>query len=135
MIHHVWLCDLCLIVFVCMYFCQNGIAPLKVPDESLCPLTHRKQTYDQKAHRFHLAVASLRCFDVRKNTPDKKPHFDFQDPDDEFISKIGRAPLFGPMFWPIFVKILRELHLLGKKVLGAATEQDVQQLMEEQITV
>jgi len=85
--------------------------------------------------RFHMAVTSLRCFDVRKNGPDRKPLFDFQDPGHAFISKIGRAPMFGPMFWPIFTVILKELNLLGKKIMGAKSEQDIEKLIMEQITV
>jgi len=85
--------------------------------------------------RFHMAVTSLRCFDVRKNGPDRKPLFDFQDPEHAFISKIGRAPMFGPMFWPIFTIILKELNLMGKKALGAKTEEDVDRLIGESIVV
>ena len=88
--------------------------------------------------KFHFAVANLRCFDVRKNCPDKKILFDFQDSEHVFLSKINQAPTFGRMnslYWPIFAVILKELNLMGKKVLGAKTEQDIDQLIQEKITV
>ena len=43
--------------------------------------------------------------------------------------------MFGPMYWPIFTVILKELNLLGKKVLGAKSEEDIDKLIQEQITV
>ena len=43
--------------------------------------------------------------------------------------------MFGPMFWPIFTVILKELNLLGKKIMGAKSEQDIEKLIMEQINV
>ena len=103
-------------------------------DEGSCPLTAAKP-HNPMVQKFHLVVANLRCFDVRKNCPDKKILFDFQDTEHVFLSKINKAPKFGPMYWPIFRVILKELNVLGKKVLGAKTEQDIDQLIREKITV
>ena len=80
-------------------------------------------------------MASLRWFDVRNNCPERKILFDFQDPEQTFVSKLGKAPMFGPMFWPILTVILKELNLLEKKILGAKSEQDIEKLIMEQITV
>ena len=103
-------------------------------DEGSCPLTAARP-HNPIVQKFHLAVANLRCFDVRKNCQDRKILFDFQDPEHVFLSKISKAPTFGPMYWPIFAVILKELNLMGKKVLGAKTEQDIDQLIQEKITV
>ena len=103
-------------------------------EESMCPLSAAKN-YNPMVQRFHVAVASLRCFDVRKNCPARKILFDFQDPEHLFVSKLGKAPIYGPMFWPIFIVILKELNLLGKKILGAKSEKDIDGLIMEQITV
>ncbi len=78
-----------------------------------------------------MAVASLRCFDVQNNSLERKIPFDFQDSEDNFISKLGKAPMFGPMFWPSFMVILKELNLFGMKVLGAKSEQDIDRLIHE----
>ena len=103
-------------------------------EEGLCPLSGAK-AYNPIVQSFHMAVASLRCFDVRKNSLERRILFDFQDPEHNFISKLGKAPMFGPMYWPIFTVILKELNLLGKKVLGAKSEEDIDRLIQEQITV
>ena len=103
-------------------------------EEGLCPLSGAK-VYSPMVKRFHVAVASMRCFDVRKNCPERRILFDFQDPEQIFVSKLGKAPMFGPMFWPIFTVILKELNLLGKKIMGAKSEQDIEKLIMEQITV
>ena len=82
-----------------------------------------------------MAVANLCCFDVRKNCTGRKIIFDFQDPEHVFLSKINMAPKFGPIYWPIFSVILKQLNVMGKKVLGVKTEQDIDQLIQQQITV
>ena len=46
-----------------------------------------------------------------ENCPERKILFDFQQ---TLVSKLGKAPMFGPMFWPIFMVILKELNLLEK---------------------
>jgi len=105
-----------------------------VNEESSCPLSATR-VYNPMAQRFHMAVANLRFFDVRKNNSSKNILFDFQDPEHTFLSKIEKAPMYGPMFWPICSVILKELNVLGKKILGVKTEADTETLRMEELTV
>ncbi len=92
--------------------------PFTSGTEKVIPVSLREQS-------FHLAVGYLCCFDVRQSTEDKKPHLNWFDQDNTFISDVRRAAQHTDLFWVMFFKVAANLRDASKHILEANSSSDI----------
>ena len=98
------------------------------------PFSHGiSATATLRLENFHLAVGNLRCFDATKNTPDKKPYFNWFDQDNCFIAGARKSPPYTEIFWILWLKIATNLGDAAKDISEADTSAEIDALRRKTI--
>lgn len=98
------------------------------------PFSHgNSATATLRLENFHLAVGNLRCFDATKNTPDKKPYFNWFDQDNCFIAGARKSPPYTEIFWILWLKIATNLGDAAKDIFEADTSAEIDALRRKTI--
>lgn len=111
-----------------------GLMPMTRDQYPDFPFSHgNSATPTMRLENFHLAVGNLRCFDATKNTPDKKPYFNWFDQDNCFIAAARRAPPYTEIFWILWLKISTNLGDSAKEIFEADTSAEIDALRKKTI--
>ena len=102
---------------------------MKVQDNKDHPFT-AAAAYSPLVQRLHFMFGNLSRVDVRLNTEDKKPYCNWFCPDQEFILRAGRLPLYGANYFPMLYAILKGWAQVGKAFLEV-TADEVDDLMQQ----
>uniref|UniRef100_A0A7S0MVG4 Uncharacterized protein n=1 Tax=Cryptomonas curvata TaxID=233186 RepID=A0A7S0MVG4_9CRYP len=120
---------------------RHGLMPLTKADYPNFPFTAGSDkknwpgTISMRVESFHNAVGSLRCFDATKSSPDKKPHFDWWDANNSFISGVRRDPQYTELFWVLFLKAAVNLGDAGKEIVEANKPEEIDNLRLRKVKV
>ena len=117
-----------------MYVLQCGLFPLSQRDYPEHPFSNgNSATPTLRLENFQLAVGNLRCFDATKNSPDRKPYFNWFDPENCFISGARRAPPYTVIFWIMWFKVVPQLGDAANQILKAQTPAEIDELRMKKI--
>jgi len=107
---------------------------MKVEDKTDHPFT-AAPSYTPLYQRLHFMIGNLSRVDVRLNAADKKPFCNWFDPDQDFILRANKLPLYGASFFPLLYVMLKGWAHVGKQFTTVKNAEEIDELMELQTSL